>query len=219
MIAILLCSQWPVRIPESPETPMTVILSLALIGLGVLMRLVPHDPNFVALFSPLALAVFAGARLPRRGSWLVPLVVLVVTDLVLTWNTPYRERLWAPDNFVRYAAVLAAVVIGHRAARLENPLSWVTVGFGASLLFFVTTNFAIWALPAVTLDGQPLYPRTWAGLVDCFALALPFFRNAIVGDLSSTFVLFGIDFAVRRLVVVSAGRSEVAVDAIPARSR
>jgi hypothetical protein len=45
-----------------------------------------------------------------------------------------------------------------------------------SVLFFLITNFAVWVF-------TPLYERTSAGLVQCFYMALPFFRNTLAGDI------------------------------------
>ena len=55
----------------------------------------------------------------------------------------------------------------------------------ASVLFFVTTNFATWA------EGQ-LYPMTWSGLATCYVMAIPFFWNTLAADLLGTCVLFGL---------------------------
>ena len=54
----------------------------------------------------------------------------------------------------------------------------------SSLLFFVTTNFAIWAF-------SPLYAPNIAGLSKCYIAALPFLRNMLEGDLFWGLLLFG----------------------------
>jgi hypothetical protein len=54
----------------------------------------------------------------------------------------------------------------------------------SSVLFFVLTNFGVWAFDA-------LYPKTLEGLMACYVAAIPFFRNTLLGDLSYTVVLFG----------------------------
>jgi hypothetical protein len=51
-------------------------------------------------------------------------------------------------------------------------------------LFFVMTNFAMWL-------NSGFYPRTSAGLVDCFVAAIPFYQNSVAGDLFYSAVLFG----------------------------
>ena len=55
---------------------------------------------------------------------------------------------------------------------------------GASVLFFVFTNLAVWAVGG-------LYPLTAAGLAEAFAAAIPFFAPTLAGDVFYTAVLFG----------------------------
>ena len=50
----------------------------------------------------------------------------------------------------------------------------------SSLLFFIVTNFGVW------LTG---YPKTIEGFVLCYTLAIPFFINAIAGDLFFSYIL------------------------------
>ncbi|MBI3540573.1 MAG: hypothetical protein HY073_00220, partial [Deltaproteobacteria bacterium] len=54
----------------------------------------------------------------------------------------------------------------------------------SSLLFFVVTNFAVWAF-------QEMYPKTLAGLATCYVAAIPFFQQTILGDALFAAVLFG----------------------------
>jgi hypothetical protein len=54
----------------------------------------------------------------------------------------------------------------------------------SSVLFFVITNFGVWAFDA-------FYPKTWEGLIACYVAAIPFFQNTLIGDLLYTAVLFG----------------------------
>ena len=53
-----------------------------------------------------------------------------------------------------------------------------------SLLFFAVTNLAVWAFSA-------MYPHTAAGLAACYAAALPFLPQTVIGDLFWAAVLFG----------------------------
>ncbi|MBI5326062.1 MAG: hypothetical protein HZB41_12450 [Ignavibacteriae bacterium] len=36
-----------------------------------------------------------------------------------------------------------------------------------------------------------LYPQTYVGLINCYTMAIPFFRNSIIGDLTYCTVMFG----------------------------
>jgi hypothetical protein len=38
--------------------------------------------------------------------------------------------------------------------------------------------------------ATPLYAKTIDGLITCFVMALPFFRNSMVGDLIFSFLFF-----------------------------
>lgn len=144
-----------------------------LIAFGVIGRLVPHPPNVTPV---LALALVAGALLPRRRAVAVPLATMAVSDLFLglhplvpfTWGsfllvTLFSARLLRKKPSVRHALVLS---------------------IAGSTFFFVVTNAAYWA-------SSPMYPKTLAGLGEAFFLALPFFRNMILGDLTFTALVFG----------------------------
>ena len=54
----------------------------------------------------------------------------------------------------------------------------------SSLILFAITNFGVWA-------SGTLYPTTWQGLITCYAMALPYLRNTMLGDLFYAGVFFG----------------------------
>lgn len=148
----------------------------ALILLGVAGRLLPHPPNFTPL---LAVALFSGATLPRHAAWFVPLLAMVGSDLLLGYPLSWM-------NGVVYGCFLAAVWLGQW---LRDRRTWdrtVAATLAGSMLFYAVTNFAVWLAPPF------LYERTTAGLVRCYTMALPFFRNSLAGDLFWTVALFGL---------------------------
>lgn len=187
-------------------------IALALVVLGILSRIIPHPPNMAAVG---AVALYAGARLPRRWALLVPIVVMTLSDALLGWF------FWGKDYpFVSlsrgasYLTFLVIVLAGPLARRDGQPLVRGALSLAASTLFFVTTNFAVWLEPFV-LSGLPLmYPKSLAGLAMCYAAAVPFFGNMVIADLVGTGVLFGLDAFARRLADRSA---ESATAAIPLR--
>ena len=61
-----------------------------------------------------------------------------------------------------------------------------------SLIFFVTTNFAVWAFSG-------MYSLDMAGLTQCYVAALPFLKYTVAGDLFWAAVLFGGAWLVQRL--------------------
>jgi hypothetical protein len=133
-----------------------------------------------------AVALAAGTLFPNVAvAASVPLAALALSNLALPG---YGDLAMAA---VVYAAFAWPVLLGgalRRASGRGFVSRWAARAGGSlagSLVFFVTTNFACWALS----DG--LYPRTAAGLSACFTAALPFYRWMPVGDLVWTGVVFG----------------------------
>jgi hypothetical protein len=56
---------------------------------------------------------------------------------------------------------------------------------GSSLVFFVITNFGVWATGSI-------YPLSINGLISCFVLAIPFYKGTLLGFLFYSSFLFGV---------------------------
>lgn len=147
-------------------------LAIGLVALGVIMRLLPHIPNIAPVG---AVALFGGAVLPGRYAWWLPLAIMMTSDVLLGF---YDGILF------NWAAFVAVGVIGMLLARFNTTQRIVFGVLGGSLTFYLISNFGVW------LQGG-LYAHTWAGLVECYTMALPFLRNTLVGDLVYSSILFG----------------------------
>lgn len=136
-----------------------------LTGLAILGRLLPHPPNFTPLTGA---TLFGGAKLSRPWNYLLPLGVLLLTDIFLGLHKtmPYV-----------YGSFLLIAVLGEWTLK-KNPnlLKVAGVSLLSSALFFIITNFGVW-------QAGGLYPHTLAGLVQSYAMGLPFWRNTLLGDL------------------------------------
>jgi len=133
-------------------------------------------------FAPLMAALlFFGSRQPRRQMW-IPLALLVVGDVALNlWVYHYQLGADQIVGWVFYALVLLG---GGWLRENQSALRVGGAALGSSVGFFLVSNFAVWA-------AWEMYPKTLAGLGACYVAALPFFRNALVGDLAWTAVFFG----------------------------
>ena len=144
----------------------------AMILAAAASRLIPHPPNFTPIA---AIALFGGAQFSsKRAAFFVPLAGLFLSDLVIGFYsiTP-----------VVYGSFALTVCLGfwirHRSAqRIAG------AAVASAILFFVLTNFGVWAM-------DRLYPKTAAGLVDCYIAAIPFFGNMALGNLLYSALLFG----------------------------
>ena len=74
-----------------------MLTPVLLIVIGLTSRLLPHPSNAVALG---AIALYAGARLPRRLAMFVPVAILVVSDVVL--NTKNGYVFYPASSLTRY---------------------------------------------------------------------------------------------------------------------
>lgn len=151
---------------------------IVLVAIAVVGRIWRPEWNGSPLWNvtPLAaVALAAGALFPSLAvAASVPLAALAISNLV---EPEYGSLAVA---LVVYAASAWPVLVGG----LVNRFRWAAVVGGAaasSLMFFLTTNFTHW----IAVGG---YPRTAAGLGECFVAALPFYRP--LGDVCWGVALF-----------------------------
>lgn len=154
----------------------------ALIAGAAATRLAPHWWNLTAIG---AVCLFGGAYFQRKwAAFVVPLAALAISDVFLQ-TFVYPDL--GPDYF-KYIAFVAVVPLGFLLQGRTKPLPVAVAAVSASALFFLLSNFAVWAFG----DGSGLrmYPLTPAGLLACYVAALPFSLNSLYGDLLFTGVLF-----------------------------
>ena len=157
-----------------------VCLALFLVAAGVLMRLLPHPANFAPIT---AIALFGGSVLPKKIAIWVPLGAMVISDAVIGFYS-LMPLIW-----LCYLLIALASSRWLRPAHLPRGITLVV---GSSVFFYLVTNFGVWAMSG-------MYTHTWSGLVNCYVLAIPFFRNTLLSDAVYTAALFGIyELAVRK---------------------
>lgn len=156
----------------------------ALLGItlsAAAMRLLPHPPNVTPIA---AMALFGGAYFAdRRIAFLVPLAAMYLSDLALGFFVYDFGWFHGFMPFV-YAGFVATVFLGMLIRRTITPLAVGGAALAGSVMFFIITNFGVW------LAGN-IYPKTLPGLLSCYVAAIPFFRNALMGNAFYTLLLFG----------------------------
>jgi hypothetical protein len=152
-----------------------------LVAVDVAARLLPHAPG---VWPVAASALFAGRmlRLPLLAL-IVPVLATVVSNLLLPGDDG-RVLL------VVAAALCVPALLG-MLVRKRGALAVIAAMLTSSLVFFASTNFAVWAF-------QGMYPHTWQGLAECYVAALPFLDRTIFGDLAWCAALFGTAWLVQR---------------------
>ena len=147
-----------------------MVLALSLLVLGVLARFMPHAPNFTPV---LALALFGGVYLKRSQALLLPLALMMVSDIFLGLH-PVIGFTWG--------SVFLISCIGLWIRKSQSITHVAAGSLASACLFFAVTNFGCWIA---------YYPHTWEGFSSCYALAVPFFRGTLVSTLLYTVILFG----------------------------
>jgi hypothetical protein len=166
-------------------------VAAGLVVLGAFSRLLPHPPNMTSVG---AMGLFAGSKLKTWQALSLPLLCMLITDPILAKINHYSAFRWG--TLFIYASLMLNVLIGRAIAKTDNLARIALAAVLCSCQFFLLTNFSVWLL-----DGY--YPHTWAGLVTCYTLALPFFRWTLGGDLIYAFVLFGIYGLVSKTILRS----------------
>lgn len=147
--------------------------TILLIVIGVFSRLAPHPANVTAVG---ALAVFSGSRYGTAKALGITVATMLLTDAVLG----FHAVMWAT-----YGSFALSVLLANFFLRKQSVIRIVGVTLTSSVLFYLITNFAVWVIPG------SMYPKTLAGMLESYIMALPFFRNSLLGDFSYAAIFFG----------------------------
>ena len=154
---------------------MGVVLGIVFGVFAIAARLLPHVPNFAPVG---ALALWAGMYMPKKYSFAGLFAVVLASDILIGF---YELKIMA----VVYVSYALIILMGQFLKKQEVPLAPLLGTLGSAILFYVTTNFAVWAFGTY-------YPHTWAGIVECYLMAVPFFRTTLQSDIVYGVVFFGV---------------------------
>lgn len=144
-----------------------------------LARILPHPPNVTPVAS---LALFGGAFLSRRFALFYPFLIMVFSDLLL--NALLGIPIVLLESLFVYGSFFITGGIGLWCRSRRRLGMMYLASLVSSLQFFIVTNFGTWFVSG-------LYPKNPAGLLQCYTMAIPFFRNSLLGDLFWISVLLG----------------------------
>lgn len=166
-----------------------IILPISIIAIAAAIRILPHPANVAPIA---AMALFGGCYLEKKYAFLLPIIALFVSDSILGFHQSMP--------FV-YGSFLLMVCIGIWLRKRKAVGTILGASVASSLLFFLITNFGFWLT-------ESLYPKTIEGQITAYVMALPFFRNTLLGDLLYTGLFFGgyelaLRFIKRKAVVLN----------------
>ncbi len=158
-----------------------LVILAVLIALGVAGRLLPHPPNFTPMA---AIALFAGFIFLKRYMAVIAVILTMLLTDYFAFGYLSAEWFASKSMWVVYLALLFPIVFKNFLQKKLGLFRVAGAALASSTVFFVATNFAVWAF-------TPMYEKTWAGLVLCYTMAIPFFQNTIAGDLIWSGAIFG----------------------------
>ena len=155
------------------------IVIISFIAIAAIFRLLPHLPNVTPVT---AMALFSGAYFTnKKFAFVVPLIAMFLSDIFLGFST---------ISLFVYAAFILVSYIGLKSKKINIKTILIS-----SLSFFIITNFGVWLL---------VYPNSIDGLLECYTLAIPFFRNSLIGDFFFAGVMyFGFEFVSKKYLKVA----------------
>lgn len=167
-----------------------LILAIALIALGVIGRIGLHD-FFNGIINPIptngfpvpldvffvvaTVSIFSGLLLGKYYAILVPMCVIVITDVTYAIIDPKTASVWASSIFLfTWSGYTIIALIGSFAKRKEGiKITFIPKLLGAGALgvifYDLWTNFGFW----LGFSKLGFYPQTLGGLATVYVGGIP----------------------------------------------
>ena len=160
------------------------VVAITLVVFGIVMRLSEHPYNFTPI---LAISLFSGICFYNRKYLLtVPLLMMFVSDYFLGFHGSIHYWVYAPIAICLFVGIA-----------VRNSLSGYAVLYSSvlcSVIFFIISNFGVWIIG---------YPKTFEGFISCYIMALPFFKNTLIGTVVYSYLfLYVYSFLTTRTLVL-----------------
>ena len=146
--------------------PIGIILALAL------SRLIPHPPNFTPI---IAVAIMSSYFF--RNIYLSLFVLLMsqlITDIVIGF---YQNMIFV------YLSLFFVAFVSFKITENITYKNLILISFLGSFIFYLFSNLGVW------LFGI-LYEKNLSGLINCYILALPFFKNTLLSTILFSYIGF-----------------------------
>lgn len=204
----------------------TLMLLCVLTLIGSAFRLLPyywseeHKGWLLCLWGANAiLPLFLAGVSKSRYLWLgyaIPLAGLVISDLIIQVILQSRQLPTSSltGRLATYSLFLALAQLGlvfrwFKLSRFKTIMTGIGLSLTGSILFFLISNFLVWT-QSTPAAGTFYYPPTWAGLIRCYEMGLPFFKNQFSSDGIFALVFFSIFALLESQIFNQASKPSVA---------
>ena len=164
------------------------IFPISLILLLAFSRLLPHPPNFTPI---VAVAIMSGYFFKNiKFSFVVLLIAMLLVDVFLGF---YKHML-----FVYLSLFLIAFVFFKISDKI-NFKNLFVFGFLGSLIFYLVSNFGVWASGVLSPVTNLPYEKDLNGLISCYFLAIPFFKNTLFSTVVFSYAAFLANYSYKKM--------------------
>ena len=142
--------------------------SIFFILILIFFRIIPHPPNFspIIAFSIVSPIIFKDKYL----AILITILSLFISDIILGFHA---------YQFIIYITIISISFFTPLKKRYLNLFFYAIAG---SVWFFISTNFAVWLI-------WDYYPKSLEGLIYCYTMGIPFFKNTLLSTIIFTLLL------------------------------
>tara|TARA_A100001011_G_C14310435_1_gene845307 strand:- start:3411 stop:3929 length:519 start_codon:yes stop_codon:yes gene_type:complete len=157
-------------------------INISIVLILIFSRLIPHPPNFTPVIAVAVLSNYFFKNIYISLS--VLFLSLFLSDLLIGLYT---------NMLLVYFAIFVVAVIFFKNFKLVNYKNLFFASLIGSLVFFLISNFGVWLLGS-------LYEKNLEGLVECYILAIPFFKNTFLSTIFYTYLtFFCLDFLKKKI--------------------
>lgn len=166
-----------------------LIWSLAvMVIVAAVYRVIPDRP--LGFAPQIAIALFSGAMIKdRKLAFLFPVLSMLISDLL--YEGLFAAG-WAPYGgfyggmWMNYLLFASVTVFGMMIRKL-NVQNIVLASLAGPTYFFLISNFLTWT----GIGDFVEYPKTWEGLMACYAAGIPFYKGSLMATVAFSSLFFG----------------------------
>lgn len=167
-----------------------LLIITVLVLAAALLRIINREAGWWHFAPMVAMSLFAGATLKRSPlAYILPLISFLLTDIYM--QAVHHDGFYGISQGFVYGGMLAVVLLGSFMKK-KNVLNVLGFSVGSSLLFWVISNFGVF------MTGY--WGTGFEGLVQTYAMALPFYKselgtNLFLSALFADIIFSGVIFA------------------------
>jgi len=189
------------------------LIASILILLGILFRTVFHLGENVEFVTSAAL--LAGSYLGLGWAVSVPIVTMIISDFIIG-NTTIFLFTWSAYAVIGVAGYM---MLKYQISNIRYQIFTQSIqriakatfmGIGAAFWFYLWTNFGVWLL-----DSWGMYPKTFLGLLQSYAMGVPFLKLNLLGNMMLVPLSFGLVEVARSTVLSTLHTKSVEKENLP----